>query len=709
VNAWRSVLVFAWAGVVLVVSAASSGSVVPSGFAPMKGYSTGKGPASVAVGDLNGDGKPDLATANLYAHTLSVLVRRGDRFSRHDYRTGDVRSIAIGDVNGDRKRDIVSVSADASTVALLINRGAGRFKRGRRYPTTGPVAVAVADLTGDGGPDVVTANRTSRISVLLNTGDGRLRARRNYRTGLEPVSLAIGDLNGDGRRDIVSANVESSTVSVRLNAGHGIFGARHDYATGLHPMSVAIGDLNGDGTPDLASANLDADTISVLAGNGNGSFQARGDYPAGGDPRSIAIGDLNADSKPDIATVNAETSTATVLFNTGNGFAAGRDYATGRRPVSVAIGDLNRDHAPDLAAANLDDGSVSTLLASTTLFCSAPNVVAEPLARATAAVEAARCSLGAISHAYSQSVEAGSVSSESPRAGTTRAEDAAVDLVVSDGPPPGVPHGLLLSNTLGSRYEVSHSVYGPNLTFYDCRDRTTPHFSARCSTDVRGKLAYVQGQFGGAATVGGGPYFPEARVHAAVLRKSILNPEHGAVEVWYRQAKNPSPFKHDQYRIFGGGYSLVGVDEISLSSQSGPGGPRLHLALFFGEEPPPYTPAHVVEARSLTDHKEGARISGSNGQWIHIAGVWDRNGIAGSSDTVRVYVNGQTVAASQDRSWGTTLCARRVSARPGGACFIDVAGCNDKCARAFAVDDLKIWGYAKTAYRDTFKSLGRNG
>jgi hypothetical protein len=215
---------------------------------------------------------------------------------------------------------------------------------------------------------------------------------------------------------------------------------------------------------------------------------------------------------------------------------------------------------------------------------------------------------------------------------------------------------------------------------------------------LRGKLAYVQGFSGGAATIGGGPYFPEARVHSAVLRTSILNPEHGAVEVWYRQTKNPAPFRHDQYRIFGGCYSLVGVDEISLCSRGDSGGPRLHFALFFGEEPPPYTPAHLVEARSLSDHAEGARISALNGHWIHVAGVWDRSGIAGTRDTVRLYVNGEIVAAAQDGSWGTTPCGRRVSARPGGACFIDVVGCNDKCARAFAVDDLKVWDYAKTDY-----------
>ena len=354
--------------------------------------------------------------------------------------------------------------------------------------------------------------------------------------------------------------------------------------------------------------------------------------------------------------------------------------------------------APDLVSADLDGGSVSILLNSTAVFCAAPNVVGEPLAAATQAIEAAHCNVGGIGHGYSQTIAKDRVASENPRSGTTLPEGTAIDVVVSDGPSPDVPHGLILWNTLGEplRGDAQRVWAEPRSLRLSGQDGV-PHFGPKCSIDVPGTLAYVQGNSGGAATVGG-PYFSEARVHTAVLRASILNPEHGAVDSGTRQTKNPSPFKHDQYRIFGGCYSLVGVDEISLCSRGDSGGPRLHFALFFGEEPPPYVPANMVEARSVTDHAEGARISALNGTWMHIAGVWDRNGIGGSSDTVRLYVNGAILATSQQGSWGKTPCGRRVSARPGGACFIDVAGCNDKCAHTFAVDDLKVWDYAKTDF-----------
>lgn len=678
-----------------------------TGFAPATSYATGDGPVSVAIGDLNGDGNPDLATANLYTGTLSVLLSGGDGTfgPKRTYRTGgDPRAVAIRDLNGDLKPDAVTVSSDASIVTVRLNRGDGTFQAGRGYPVAGAVAVGIGDLNGDGAPDVVTANRTSTVSVFLNRGNGRLRGAREYRTGLEPVSVALGDLSGDGKPDLVTANVEANSVSVLINTGDGGFGAGRAYVVGRSPMAVSTGDVDSDGRPDIVSANLDANTVSVLQNGGDGTFQAGNDYRAGGDPRSLALGDVDGDGRTDIATVNAEASTASVLAGDGHGrFELVRDYATGRHPVSLVIGDLNGDGRSDVATADLEADTVSVLLATTAPFCTAPDVIGATLATATRAIEDAHCLLGTIERAYSDNIETGSVSAERPRAGTTLPTGSTINLVLSDGPDPGA-RGLLLWNRLGSARQVRHSTYGPNLTFFDCRDRTaTTAIGGPCSIDVRGRLRYVHGVHGRAATVGGRS-FAEARVHTAVLRKSILNPEHGAVEAWYRQRSNPVPYEHNPHRIFGGPYSLTGADEVMLFSQDrlDSGDPRLHFELFFGQEPPPFVPAHFVGVRSLVDGRRGYRISRFNGRWIHVAGVWDRQGIAGTNDTVRLYVNGRVVAKSKATNWGTTPCGRRVSARPAGACFTDIAGCNDVCAGTFAVDDLKVWNYAKTRYGDRF-------
>src|SRR6266516_589209 len=82
-------------------------------FAKARNYTTGSGPYSIALDDLNGDGKPDLATANLDANTVSVLLNRGDgRFgAKHDYRTGDgPESLRVGDLNGDGRPDLTTAN-----------------------------------------------------------------------------------------------------------------------------------------------------------------------------------------------------------------------------------------------------------------------------------------------------------------------------------------------------------------------------------------------------------------------------------------------------------------------------------------------------------------------------------------------------------------------------------------------------------------------
>jgi hypothetical protein len=282
--------------------------------------------------------------------------------------------------------------------------------------------------------------------------------------------------------------------------------------------------------------------------------------------------------------------------------------------------------------------SIANNIPGRTSRCVVPNVRGKTLPGARRAIARTHCSVGKIRRAYSKIVKKGRVILEKPKPGTLLPSRGKVNLLVSRGPLPG------------------------------------------------------------------GSYFPGARLHTAVLRDSILNPEHGTVEAWYRQTSDPVPFKHNPHRIFGGPYSLTGVDEVQLFSQDrlDSGDPRLHFSVFFGAEPPPGTLAHVVAARSLVDGVEGYPISALNGRWVHVAGAWDRSGIAGSLDTVRLYVSGELVASSQARDWGITPCASR---RPAGRwrCFTDVAGCNDTCADAFAVDNLKLWDYAKTDYSDRFQ------
>ncbi len=350
-----------YAGTVSVLLGNGNGT-----FATRTDYGTGNSPTSVAIGDFNGDGKPDLAVA-YNVNTASVLLGNGDGTfaTATDYETGDSpASVAIGDFNGDGKPDLSVVNQGDNTVSVLLGNGDGTFATKTDYASgVYPISVAVGDFNGDGKPDLAVANQgDNTVSILLGNGNGTFATRTDYGTGDSPTSVAIGDFNGDGKPDLALSNSYSNTVSVLLGSGNGTFATRTDYETGSGPRSVAIGDLNGDGKVDLAVANW-GNTVSVLLGNGNGTFATRTDYGTGVAPTSVAIGDFNGDGKPDLAVANYDDSTVSVLLGNGDGTLATKtDYGTGVGPISVAIGDFNGDGKPDLAVANYYSGAVSVLL-----------------------------------------------------------------------------------------------------------------------------------------------------------------------------------------------------------------------------------------------------------------------------------------------------------------------------------------------------------
>jgi hypothetical protein len=360
---------------------------------------------AVAIGDLNGDGKPDLAVATPPADlrrgpsSVSVFLNRGDgRLEpRVDYAVGaEPVSVAIGDLNGDGKPELATANVRGSNLSVLVNRGDGSFDARRDYRTIKyPQSVAIADLNGDGKPDLATAkdataSAADTVSVLLNRGDGTFQARRDRGGSNGGHSIAIADLNGDRKPDIVTGRYGDG-VSVVLSGSGGRFGTKREYLTesAATSNSVKIGDLNGDGKPDLASASplggfaadgSSTSSVSVLLNRGDGSFEATRDYVPGRGTRSVAVGDLNCDGRPDLVTANSgdpnldPTGSVSVLLNKGrNLFAAKRDFRAGRSPASVAVGDLNGDHKPDLVTANAGADTLSVLI-NTSSQCAAPNV-----------------------------------------------------------------------------------------------------------------------------------------------------------------------------------------------------------------------------------------------------------------------------------------------------------------------------------------------
>jgi hypothetical protein len=348
---------------------ASSFSAVLSSFSPQSALATGVHPTSVAVGDFNGDGKLDFATANHTGNSVSVFLGKGDGTfqSPVTYSPGSYPIfITAADINNDGKTDLVlSYASNGSTVAVLLGNGDGTFQAPRTYSVgASPQAVAVGDFNGDGNLDIATANESSNnISVLLGNGDGTFQPQVTYPTGALPVSIAAGDFNGDGKLDLVVANMSGNSISVLLGNGDGTFQTGVAYSVGASPSGVAVGDFNGDGKLDLITSNNNASTISFLLGNGDGTFQTSVPYAVGNGPQNVAIGDFNGDGNLDIAAVNMSAGTLSVLLGNGNGsFKSQVTYPTGSFPYALAVGDFNGDGQLDIATANEGGNSVTVFL-----------------------------------------------------------------------------------------------------------------------------------------------------------------------------------------------------------------------------------------------------------------------------------------------------------------------------------------------------------
>ena len=241
----------------------------------------------------------------------------------------DISAVAGGDLDGDGRPDLAiaySSYTGEEGVRLLSNRGAARFSRQPFLPTgQPPVALAVADLDGDGSPDLVTANSedsesnapgAGTVSVFLRRGAG-FSARRDYQIGGGADGLAVGDVNGDGKLDVAVARGESGPyVSILVNRGDGMLGPKQDLrGARRNAFAVAIADLDDDGKSDLATVN-GGHGVAVRLNRGAGRFGPLRYYRTDGFSVALAVGDLNADGRRDLAVPSA-SEVVSLLVNSG--------------------------------------------------------------------------------------------------------------------------------------------------------------------------------------------------------------------------------------------------------------------------------------------------------------------------------------------------------------------------------------------------------
>lgn len=397
-------------------------------FLPVVTYDSGEvGASSIAVGDLNGDGKPDLVVANcgardsacigFNASTVGVLLGNGDGTFRPavTYDSGGLTavSVVIADVNGDGLPDLLVANRGygGGLVAVLLGNGDGTFKPAVSYASGGQFSssVAVADVNGDGKPDLVVANECAdsncdgSVGVLLGNGDGTFQTAVTYSSGgTDAFSVAVADVNGDSKPDILVATSTMvciggtcrpvSAVGVLLGKGDGTFGTASTFGAGglfAGNQSIVIADVNGDGQPDIVVENTaccgsSSGAVGVLLGNGDGTFQTVVLYQSngGGAGTYAVVADIDGDGKLDLvftdqcASSNCNNGLVGVMLGNGDGtFQSAVTFSSGGTLTNaVAVADINGDGKPDLVVANqcadnggsCPGGSVGVLLNNTT-------------------------------------------------------------------------------------------------------------------------------------------------------------------------------------------------------------------------------------------------------------------------------------------------------------------------------------------------------
>jgi FG-GAP-like repeat len=367
--------------------------------APYQVFSASGASLSFVAGDFSNNGRKDLAfivytvtgngTTTLYHNTLTILLNKGDgTFQQSNSYTLNTTNpgqglplLSSGDINGDGKADLAVVYGGANgTVVPYLSSGNGVFVKESSFSAgKNPGSAVIGKLNSDAYGDLAIPTSTG-VTTLFGSPSGALTVGP-FVTYQNPTgqsgfgsNLLLADVSRDGKTDMVFTS--SNLVFVYKGNGDGTFASPAVYSV-PSTLALSLADTNGNGNLDLAVIGLlsgrgsDIGSISLLINDGKGSYRAA---PNSYSPLATGIvsADFNHDGKRDVAFVNTPSCTApcngkvTIFTGTGSTyFNAGTQYTIGMHGMAIATGDLNGDGVTDLVVTNGtpgDNADVSILL-----------------------------------------------------------------------------------------------------------------------------------------------------------------------------------------------------------------------------------------------------------------------------------------------------------------------------------------------------------
>ncbi len=341
-------------------------------------FLSARAPTTLAFGDFNRDGHPDIVLASASPSSLSIL--KGGSFNgvsvvnqtipldncRNDIRAGCApHAGGLGDIDGDGDLDLIASNTIPGSISVVLNHGEDQFELLDNHIIQGthPFSLALGHIDDDENLDVITADDfNDQLSVHLGNGDGTFQAPILIDIPGTPIDVELADLDGDGRLEagVVLRDTEQLAIIKNEDLLRTHFPLVTKILIGKQPQGLKFFDFNNDNLLDVATTNFGSKDLTLILNQGELIFKAHDRIPLRFPPGQLDQGDVDGDGFIDLAIVSYQSEEAAIFYNnSGKSFSPPRFYALGRAPISVTLADFDGDGLQDILTADEVENTVT--------------------------------------------------------------------------------------------------------------------------------------------------------------------------------------------------------------------------------------------------------------------------------------------------------------------------------------------------------------